>query len=400
MSKKDASKAEKTYLATECDKVGEIALQYGFTVIKSPHISSDDIQKTKQFKEFDWYSDADEKVALTQWYMRDNLQSLAQPIMVLYKKPLTGSAQKKKSTEEMYGLEIMGSGRSTSEALSIKTAIAILSDLGYKNLYLDINSIGDKESIGKFERELTSYARKNIHLLPAKARTEFKKNHYSVLSSSERDVEEFRCGAPQTIAALSDIGRTHLTEVLEYLESFGIPYKINPTIFSNKLFGANTIFEIRQPTGKGDDSVLLAYGYRYNYLAKKIGGKKDIHCIGTTIIVKKSATASKKVIIKNIKKPLYYLVQIGPSAKLKALNVVELLRKNKIPVYHSLTKDKITGQLTGAEYMHATHVLIIGQKEAIENSIVVRDVNTREQETIPLSRLVDFLRNMQGKGKK
>jgi histidyl-tRNA synthetase len=59
-----------------------------------------------------------------------------------------------------------------------------------------------------------------------------------------------------------------------------------------------------------------------------------------------------------------------------------------------MVKDKITGQLSGAEYYQASHVLIIGQKEAIENSIVVRHVLTREQETVELEKLVDFLRKI------
>ncbi len=88
------------------------------------------------------------------------------------------------------------------------------------------------------------------------------------------------------------------------------------------------------------------------------------------------------------------MVQLGNTAKLKALNVVEMLRKHKIPIYHSITKDKITGQLSGAEYMKATHVLIMGQKEAVENSMVVRDIITRKQETVSLADLPKYLKEL------
>ena len=64
-----------------------------------------------------------------------------------------------------------------------------------------------------------------------------------------------------------------------------------------------------------------------------------------------------------------------------------------------MTKDKITGQLTGAEYMHATHVLIIGQKEANENTVVVRDINTRAQETVPVNGIVEYLKKIDKSGK-
>jgi histidyl-tRNA synthetase len=44
--------------------------------------------------------------------------------------------------------------------------------------------------------------------------------------------------------------------------------------------------------------------------------------------------------------------------------------------------------------MKASHVLIMGQKEAIENTIVVRNISNREQETVPLDELGDFLKKM------
>ena len=407
MSKKETKK-EKTHLESVTDKVGEIAVHYGFTVIKPPQITNDDISKSKQFKDFDYYEDSLEKIALTRWYIENRLDLEAQPISIHYKKPLSGNPIKKK-TLEMYGLEIMGSIRSTSEALLVKCTLAILDDLGFEDLYIDINSIGDKESISKFERELNSYYRKNANDLPAKLRQEFKKNHYGILTNISAEAKDFKVGAPEPVSSLSELGRTHFKEVLESIEAFNVMYKIKPNVLSNKFFASHTIFEIRCLTDKAkvmtNDGELLAYGYRYNHLAKKLGAKREIPSIGVTIMVKKNPKMSKKVIIKNIKKPRFYLVQLGGTAKIKALNVVEMLRKQKITVYHSITKDKITGQLSGAEYMKATHVLVMGQKEAIEDSMIVRNLLNREQETVPIENLAEFLKklpigNEKKKGKK
>ena len=399
MSKKANSNQEKNYLESVTDKVGEIAMHYGFTIIKPPHVSNDDISKSKEFKDFDYYGDVEEKIALTRWYVDGRHDTEAQPILVHYKKPLPGSSIRKKPNQEMYSFEIMGSVRPTSEALIIKCALAVLEELGYSDLYIDINSIGDRESVGKFEHELSAYYRKQAHTMPARLRQEFKKNHYSILTETETssEIEIFIQNAPQPISSLSDISRLHFKEVLECIEAFDVAYKIKSNVLSNKLYASYTVFEIRQlkddvkATTEGE---LLAYGYRYNHLAKKIGAKREVPSMGATILIKKNTQTSKKIIIKNIKKPRFYLVQLGETAKLKALNVVEMLRKHKIPVYHSITKDKITGQLSGAEYMRASHVLIMGQKEALENSIVVRNVVSREQETIPLTKLVEFLKNL------
>lgn len=387
---------EKSHLAPECDKIGEIAVHYGFSVIKPPHVTAEDISKAKQFKDFDYHEDIDEKIALLRWYVEEGQEKQSQPVAVHYKKPLIGSSGKKKPNTESYGFEIIGSSRPTSEALLVKCILSVLEELGYDDIYIDINSIGDKESVARFERELGAYYRKHANDLPAKARSDFKKNHFSILTDEREEFRAFKDGAPQPLASLSDLSRTHFKEVLECLEAFEVAYKINSSVLSNKLCAAYTVFEIRQspPADKPGPGELLAYGYRYNYLAKKVGAKRDIPAIGATILLKKHPMLSKKVIVKNIKRPKFYLVQLGNTAKLKVLNTVEMLRKEKIPVYHSITKDKITGQLTGAEYMHASHVLIIGQKEAVDGTVIVRNVINREQETVSLVDLAGFLRKL------
>jgi histidyl-tRNA synthetase len=393
-------KKEKDHLESTTDKVGEIAVQYGFTIIKPPHISSDDVSRGKHFKDLDHYNDVEEKIALTRWYMEQRMDLESQPLAIHYKKPLAGSNLKKKPTVEMYGFEVMGSTKATSEALLLRCALAVLDDLGYKDVYVDINTIGDRESILRFERELQVHFRKHGNTLPAKLRQEFKKNHYSVLKNPGEEVKEFLQNAPQPVGSLSEIARLHFKEVLESVEMFNVAYKIKSNAISNKLYASYTVFEIRKsPESGSEEGELLAYGYRYNSLAKKIGGKREVPTVGVTLIVKKSPELSKKIPVKSIKKPKFYLVQLGGTAKLKSLNVVEMLRKHKIPVHHSITKDKITGQLNGAEYMKSTHVLIMGQKEAIENTMVVRNIANREQETVAIDELCNFLKNLNSQKK-
>src|SRR5436853_245428 len=87
MSKKESKKQEKSHLESITDKVGEIAVHYGFTIIKTPQITNSDISKSKQFRVSDHYGDVEEKVALTRWYIDGKLESESQPIAIHYKKP-------------------------------------------------------------------------------------------------------------------------------------------------------------------------------------------------------------------------------------------------------------------------------------------------------------------------
>jgi histidyl-tRNA synthetase len=84
-------------------------------------------------------------------------------------------------------------------------------------------------------------------------------------------------------------------------------------------------------------------------------------------------------------------------AKFQTLGIVERLRRENIPVYHSLTKENITGQMAAAEYLKVSHLLIVGQKEAIEHSVVVRSTDVREQETVRVDELALYLKKIMRK---
>jgi len=70
------------------------------------------------------------------------------------------------------------------------------------------------------------------------------------------------------------------------------------------------------------------------------------------------------------------------------------LRKNKIPMTHSMSKDSLATQLGMAERAGIPYVIIMGQKEALEGTIIVRDMDTRSQDTIKIDKLSDYLKKL------
>jgi histidyl-tRNA synthetase len=380
----------------EIDTTGVIAHHYGFIPIVHPTITPADKAKAKLLKEQDVYPLlSEERIALLRFFHESGLVDIPQPGLLYVKKPFAGSGQKKKIGMETCELEVVNSSRAVAEALIIKTAWSILEEDGQQNMYVEINSVGDKESFAKFERELVSYFKKNMQSLSAAERNRFKADIFEIPRSTDANLESFRANAPKSMGSLSEQSRDHFKEVLEFLESFDIPYRIAHHLLPQKGHASHTLFEIRKSiqSKKGEVVELLGYGGRYNYLAKKIGYKKEFPSCGITLTCTKK-TSHKKFDITKIAIPQVYVVQLGNHAKLKMLNIIELLRKEKIIVYHSLTKEKITGQLSSAEYLGVSHLLIIGQKEAIENTIVVRSVDTREQETVHVGQLVAYLKQL------
>jgi histidyl-tRNA synthetase len=321
------------------------------------------------------------------------MHSLPHPIMLYYKRANSASYIKKSPNENHFSLEIIGSPSSICEAIIIKTAYSILKDQGFDDIYIDINSIGDKDSVARFERELHYYLKKNIDSVPAEYKSIFKKDVFEILRCEDEKCKALRENAPKSVSFLSEPSIQHFKEVLEYLETLDIPYRINNNLISNKHCCCQTIFEIKK-TGEETEEVSLACGTRYSYLSKKIGFKKDIPIISLSIRYKKREQTAQKPLIKNRLKPKFYFIQLGFRAKLKSLAVIESLRKAKIAVHHSLTRDKFVAQLGAAENMKLPFVIIMGQKEALDNTVVVRNIYTREQETVDVSELPTYLSNL------
>lgn len=373
------------------DKSAEAALYYGFIPIKTPHITPSDITKAKQISQGEIIVDSDthesgawtkleEKVAILRTYEEYSMHTLSQPLMLSYTKPFIGD-RRKSLKESHIGLEIVGTDKSIAEALLIKTALAILSDQGIENLHIDINSIGDKESLARFTKEITNYYRKHINDLSASCRQMMKKDIFSLLGCQEDKCKELAMEAPKSINFLSERSREHFKEILEYLEDLDISYTINNSLVANRDYCSETIFEIR---GEDKQSHPLAVGLRYNSLAKRLGNKKDLPAVGVSIAFKKPTkmTLLKRRAVEKIMNPKISFMQLGSEAKRKSLVVIEELRKAKVAVVHSLTKDKMAGQVIFSEKMKCDYFLIMGKKESMEESVIVRDGITRAQDTV------------------
>ncbi len=86
--------------------------------------------------------------------------------------------------------------------------------------------------------------------------------------------------------------------------------------------------------------------------------------------------------------PKIFLVQLGDLGKKKSLKLMEEFRKNNIFVSESLSKHSIKSQMKSADKEGVKLTLIMGQKEALDNEIIIRDMTSGVQETVPIPKLI------------
>ncbi|MCC7004864.1 hypothetical protein IT397_03035 [Candidatus Nomurabacteria bacterium] len=375
------------------------SLYYGFTAIETPKIEKEDYALANSIKSKAKNKDKNSeyrpilegKVALLRNYENKTIPGSLQPANLYYEGNI-GQGKDLKS-KKIFNLDILGSNKSVCEATLIKAAFAILKDAGYKNLSIEINCLGDKESITRFVKEMSNYCRKNIASLPHTFRQAVKKDVLAILSLEGEKYQNIKENTPQSISFLSESSQNYFKEVLEYIEQMGISYKMNNCLTGDRDYSSHTVFQIvNNDEEKDSENYILAFGSRYNVLSKKMGWKKELPATGITIYIPKSV--SKKNSEKNFKKARFYFIQLGFDAKMKSLEVIELLRQSKIPVQQSLSKDKLGAQLAMAENLGYKYIIIMGQKEAMENSVLVRNIETRSQETVAIADLAKYLKKI------
>ena len=375
----------------EFDTPAEISMYFGFAPIETPRITRDDRSEVSSLQAQNrsaFLLAPEEKTALLRTYM--SLESLAHPLMVSYHRPRNVSGVSHSATERHIGLDIIGTSQSVADALAIRAACAILIEEGHPDLFVEINCIGDNESMEQFEKALEQHYRSRIDELPPKCRQMLTHSAFDVLQEEDAACEAINADAPDAISFLSEESREHFMDVLEHLEEAGIAYRINNTVVGNKHVSSHTVFSIRALDESGEPDRSLAMGTRYNQLAQHANLGEDIEAVGVSL-----SYTPKRRSRRNRKTPLqprHYFCQLGDVAKRRSLSIIDDLRHHRIPVYHNIIHDQIRAQLERAEGMNIPYVLIMGQKEAMEESVVVRDMNTREQETVPIEELVDYLK--------
>lgn len=370
-----------------------ISQYYGFDAISLPDVTPEDIEKCEKIRKGSEFLDehlppVEENAALLRHHKEDEeLQKKPLPLFIYHEGQAKGSHKKKRRKHDTVGLHIIGTPKSIAEAMLIKTIYIMLQEEGYTDVDVAINSVGNKESFSPFLRELNAYYRKNAGKMHSQCRQLLKDGPHAVVSCQNEICQELRSEAPSPLNYLTDEDKGHFSEVLEYLDNQEIPYQINKDLIGDPNYSTQTIFTITDnKTGE-----ILAQGSRYDQLSKKITKKEMPGVTASVHLPKRKKSTQKDTDPRNSK---FYLIQLGPTAKQKALSTLEHLRKAEIPVYQSLTHDRLGTQLQVARKMGFLYALVLGQKEALDDTVVVRDLKGHSQEVVAHKDLVKHLKKL------
>ncbi len=294
-----------------------------------------------------------------------------------------------------FGLEVMGEEDPIIDSQMIYMTYNLFEEMGIP-VVIKINSIGCPKCREKFLKILKDYLKKNKSKLCKDCQVRYNKNILRILDCKEKKCREIVQESPQIIDHLCEDCNKHFVKVLEYLEDSQINYELDPFIVRGLDYYNRTTFEVlpTEEFAQGDigSQGALAGGGRYDYLIKNLGGQST-PAIGMAFGMERIVSALRKanVNVPNTNVCDVFVAQLGDKARKKILILFERLRKAGFSIGESISKTSLSNQLEEANRLKARFSLIIGEKELLDKTILIRDMESGNQEVVPENKLESVL---------
>ncbi len=291
-------------------------------------------------------------------------------------------------------LEIIGDRESSAEGLMFQTIQSILQEYGYKSPLVTINTVGGKESLASFGQAVATHFRSKIADMHPECRDAFRRSPFAPFRCDHEECKALRTEAPQSLNFLTEQSKQHFKETLEYLESFDIPYIVDPYLVGNEQYASRTSFLFKAPRHKDEEAnpPIVAWGERYDQLARKLGIRRSAPAINVTFDLP-TKTVRETFRPRNRKTPIHvHVIHAGTPAKIRSLKLTELLRGSHIRVKFSLHQNSVADQLERARSSGVSLLIILGHKEVLDGTVMVRHVDNSRQESIPMGKVASYLR--------
>jgi len=332
-------------------------------------------------------------------YIENGMSNLSQPVKLFYEGPMFRYERPqagRKRQHSQFGFEVFGSNDAIIDAQLIYLAWKIFLKLGLKNISIHINSIGCNECRKGYRSALLNFLKSRKNRLCKDCIERMTLNPLRILDCKNDDCKEIIADAPQIVDHLCKECHDHLMLVLEFLDELDIPYFLNPKLVRGFDYYTKTVFEICSNDEQFKDShINFGGGGRYDNLIKDIGGE-EVPAAGFGIGIERMVMLMQHCRIKvpEKKKAKVFLVALGTIGRKKGLKLFENLISAGIFVRESFSKGSLKSQLKAADKEGALLSIIIGQKEAIDNVAIVRDMVSGAQEIIDADKIFPRIKKM------
>jgi histidyl-tRNA synthetase len=331
-------------------------------------------------------------------YLEHGMQSLPQPVRLFYIGPQFRAEKPQRGRYRQFsqiGAELLGGRGAQSDAEILLLLVAFLRRLGFSDLKVLLNTVGDEASRAAYRRALVAYFEERKAHLGEDSLRRLATNPLRILDSKDPREQEALAGAPRLEASLTAESREQFAAVRAALEAFGVAHEVSPRLVRGLDYYTHTVFEIVSE-GLGAQNAICGGG-AYEKLVEELGGPATYgvgFAIGEDrlIDVLPAATRARLAGIgPAIVAPMGRLPDTADGVS-PLLELLEELRAQGIPAIEGPAKKERL--FAFAESIQAPVIVFLGETELQQKTLAVRDLRTRNQESIPRAQAAAKLRSL------
>ncbi|HUV50394.1 MAG TPA: histidine--tRNA ligase [Anaerolineae bacterium] len=253
-----------------------------------------------------------------------------------------------------------------------------------------INSLGCPICRPEFKEALSVFLSAVKEELCSDCRRRRKRNPLRVLDCKVPSCCSAMADAPSILDHLCPECSRHFEAVKNALEKFKVLFEVDKRLVRGLDYYTRTTFEIK--TGLLGAQNAVAGGGRYDSLVKTLGGP-DQPAVGFAIGLDRFVEVTDLKAKDFAQNPDIFIAALGEKSMSMAFDWACAFGLEGIIAELDFTGKSLKSQMKRADRLGAKHVLIIGEKELEEKAVILRDMTTKEQLSVPLDDLIKTVKD-------
>jgi histidyl-tRNA synthetase len=282
-------------------------------------------------------------------------------------------------------IEVFGEKDAAIDAEIVEMADFLLKRLHVTDTEILVNSVGCKACRPPYHHELKRAAEAVKEDLCADCQRKVDLNPLRIFDCKEETCRELSKSFPKITDYLCPECEEHFKMFCADLESYGIAYRIEPRLVRGLDYYTKTTFEIISSKLGAQDAILG--GGRYDDMMKEFGGP-DVCGTGFAMGLERFLSI---VPFEEEKEFFLYIAFLGGVAKRAGMGLARQLRKDGIECLIEYRDRSLKNQMSRANKLGATWVLIIGEDEVKKNTYQLKNMKTGDQQEVRAEEIPDLV---------
>ena len=300
-----------------------------------------------------------------------------------YERPQSGRLR----IHHQFGAEAFGAPEPEQDVECILLQMDFYQRCGVKDLELQVNSLGDRDSKSRYRDALITFLAPRVSQLTEESQRRLHTNPLRILDSKS-EPDRLACqGAPPAIESLSERSRRHFERVQALMAAAGMPFRVNPNLVRGFDYYTETLWEVTA-SGLGAQNA-IGGGGRYDNLVEQLGGRATPGVgFGSGVERLLLALEAQGAALPKPRDTLVWLVAHGEAARQHNWKLMTELRAAGVAADMDVSGRSVKSQFKLADREGATHCVVAGDTELAGGTVMLKDLSSGEQASVPRSEVV------------